>query len=56
MNWDLIVSWIRITRTQTQVQEHKPKNYKKKIIKKRKKRENELDIKRLNLEDERSRF
>ena len=30
MNWDLSVSWTRTTRTQTQIQEHKPRNYLKK--------------------------
>ena len=39
MNWDLSVAWTRTTRTQTQIQEHKPKNYfkkkKKKLIKAR---------------------
>ena len=30
MNWDLSVPWTRTTRTQTQIQEHKPKNYLKK--------------------------
>ena len=30
MNWDLSVSWTRTTRTQTQIQEHKPRNWKKK--------------------------
>ena len=36
MNWDLSVPW---TRTQTQIQEHKPRNYfkKKKLTKARKK-------------------
>ena len=32
MNWDLSVSWTRATRTQSQIQEHKPKNLKKKKI------------------------
>ena len=30
MNWDLSVSWTRTTRTQSQIQEHKPRNLKKK--------------------------
>ena len=32
MNWDLSMSWTRKTRTQTQIQEHEPRNYKKKKI------------------------
>ena len=37
MNWDLSVPWTRTTRTQTQIQEHKPRNYlkKKKLTKAR---------------------
>ena len=32
MNWDLSVSWTRTTWTQTQIQEHKSRNFKKKIF------------------------
>ena len=30
MNWDLSLSWTRTSRTQTQIQQHKPRNSKKK--------------------------
>ena len=40
MNWDLSVSWIRTTNTNPEIKKRKKE--------KGKKRENELDIKRLN--------